>query len=540
MGERIYDVIVIGGGPSGLTSGIYGGRAKLDVLIIDKDDFGGQIKLTDEVVNYPGINSIKGKEIVEMMKKQTQKFGVSFVHDEVIKLELDGDIKKVITKLGEYKGLSIIIASGITHKKLNFIGEDEFLGKGVSYCAICDGEFFKDKDIFVVGAGFVAAEESIFLTRYGKKVHILAREPEFTCAKTIADKVLKNPKIEVKFNTEIISAEGDNLLRKIKMKNNVTGEITEVVSENNENIGLFIFIGFVPQTDIYKGIIELTEEGYIKTNEYMETNVERVYAVGDIRPKELRQLVTAVSDGGTAISRIEKYIFELRNKLNLPKVEREDDDLEENGILDNNMKKQIVELTKRFKTSLNLVMVKGEDLEKSRALEELLRELSSLTEKIKVFVYERSSPEINEKFLLERLPAVFILNKDNEYSRIKYSTIPLEHELNSFMQALYNIAGPGDEVKEELLERIDKIEKKINVQIGVSLKCTRCPDTVQATQFIVSRNKNVSVEIIDVLTHKEFKKKHDIVGVPAIVVNEKNIYFGQMSLEEMIEILEKQ
>ena len=212
--ERIYDMIVIGGGPAGLSAGIYGGRAKLDVLVIEKENKGGQISLTSEVVNYPGILEISGSEFMTQTKKQAQGFGVNFVleyrkqqlnrlQEEVVDMDFTQKIKTVKTNKAEYKALSVVIATGAAPRKLGFPGEQEFTGRGVAYCATCDGEFFTGMDIFVIGAGFAAAEEAMFLTKYGKAVTIIAREPDFTCAKSIGDKVKAHPKITVKFNTEL-------------------------------------------------------------------------------------------------------------------------------------------------------------------------------------------------------------------------------------------------------------------------------------------------------------------------------------------------
>ena len=539
---KIYDVIVIGGGPAGLTSGIYGGRSKLDVLMIEKDNLGGQISLTDEVVNYPGMKKISGSELMKAMREQAKSFGVSFVQTEVIEVNFSQDIKKIITQSGVYEGRSVIIASGLVHKKLNFKGEEEYRGKGISYCATCDGEFFVDRDIFVIGAGFAACQEALFLTRYGKKVHIIAREPEFTCARSIADKVLTNPKIEVSFNSEVLEVSGDSLARKIKTKNNITGEVVEYSSEDGENIGVFVFVGQEPKTALYKGKIDLDDDGYILTDTRMRTNLDMIYAVGDIRQKYLRQLVTAVADGAIAISDVEKCLYDYKIKNNSNVEIKKEVQIEEKpqGVFSEEMLNLIKETTNKFKEEIELVLVKSEDDEKNKKILEVSEELGKISNKIKFKIYEANDEYLKDKISLVRLPALYLLDKDGKYARIKYSTIPIEYELESFLQAMNNIVGEEEKVRENLLERINKLDKKINVKIGVSLKCTRCPQTVRATQFIVSKNKNIDLEVIDVITHKEFKTKYDIVGVPAIVVNDKNLYFGQMNLEEMIEILEKQ
>ena len=295
MNEKIYDVIVIGGGPAGLTAGIYAGRAMLDVLVLEKERAGGQINLTSEVVNYPGIIETSGAKFGDELKKQALGFGVNFVKDEVVAMDFSKDIKIISGKAGEYKALSVIIATGASPRKLGFPGEQEFTGRGVAYCATCDGEFFTGMDVFVIGAGFAAAEEAIFLTKYAKKVTVIAREPEFTCAKSIAEKVLKHPKIEVKFNTELLEAKGDVQLRSAKFKNNVTNEIFEYKAEDGQSFGIFVFIGYEPQSKIFKENIALDNFGFIPTDSNLMTNISGVFAAGDIRPKKLKQLVTAVA-----------------------------------------------------------------------------------------------------------------------------------------------------------------------------------------------------------------------------------------------------
>lgn len=313
--EKIYDLIIIGGGPTGLTAGIYAGRSKLNVLIIEKEGIGGQIILTSEVANYPGILETTGLNYADQLKKQAESFGVEIISGNVINMDFSKEIKEVKTLSNNYKGYSILIATGASPRKLGFPGEKEFTGSGVAYCATCDGRFFTGMDVFVIGAGFSAAEEAIFLTKFAKKVTVIAREPEFTCAKSIADKVLSHPKIEVKFNTEILEANGDFQLRNAKFKNNITGEIFEYKSEGDNTFGIFVFVGYEPQSKLFKDIINLDEQGFILTDEDLETNIKGVFAAGDVRPKKLRQLVTAVSDGAAAAFSIEKYIQELKKKL---------------------------------------------------------------------------------------------------------------------------------------------------------------------------------------------------------------------------------
>lgn len=543
MNEKIYDLIVIGGGPAGLTAGIYAGRAMLDVLILEKDKAGGQINLTSEVVNYPGIIETSGTRFGDELKKQALAFGVNFVKDEVVSMDFSKDIKVVSGKSGEYKALSVVIATGASPRKLGFPGEQEFTGRGVAYCATCDGEFFTGMNVFVIGAGFAAAEEAIFLTKYAEKVTVIAREPEFTCAKSIAEKVLKHPKIEVKFNTELLEAKGDVQLRSAKFKNNVTGEIFEYKAEEGQSFGIFVFIGYEPQSKIFKEHITLDNFGFIPTNSEFMTNVSGVFAAGDIRPKRLRQIVTAVADGADAAMNVERYVHEIREKLGIKREEKQEENIskavEKNTeFLDSSLKEQLSEIAKRFENNIELAVIKDSAWEKSFEIEAMVKEIASVSDKIKFSSYEKGENiELEQKANIERFPTIIILDKNGDFSGIKYSTLPSGHELNSFILAMYNIAGPGQKISDESLNKISQLKKPVNIKIGVTLSCNNCPETVQSVQRIAAENKNIQVEIIDVLTFRDFKDKHEIMSVPAMVVNDRGIYFGRKNIDEVLGIL---
>lgn len=541
--SKIYDTIIIGGGPAGLTAGLYSGRAKLDTLIIEKNIPGGQITVTNEIVNYPGIIETSGSKYGETLKQQAINFGVSFTQDEVVDMNLSGDIKTIKTKNGTYQTYSVIIATGASPRKLGFPGEKEYEGRGVAFCATCDGEFFTDMDVFVIGAGFAAAEEAIFLTKFARKVIVIAREPEFTCAKSIAEKVLAHPKIEVRFNTEILEATGDIQLRKAKFINNVTKEVTEFEAANGESFGIFIFVGYAPQSQLFKDHITIDNFGFIPTDENLMTNVPGVFAAGDIRPKKLRQLVTAVSDGAEASFNSEKYVIEIKEKLGVEKEVCEADKVstveeKTSKFLDSNLKAQLSEIAKRFEKSIELVVIKNND-QFSIDLENSIKEISSVSEKIKFSSYSLGeNPALEEKIFLKNTPTVAILDSEGAFSGIKYSTIPGGHELNSFILAMYNVAGPGQTLSEEVLNKIFNIKTPTDIKIGISLNCTKCPDTVQSAQRIAIENSNIQVEIIDVFNFKEFKNKYDIMSVPALVVEDK-VYFGSKNIEEVLNILSK-
>ncbi|WP_293958057.1 FAD-dependent oxidoreductase [uncultured Fusobacterium sp.] len=541
--EKIYDLIIIGGGPTGLTAGIYAGRAKLNVLILEKSSIGGQIYLTNEVANYPGIFETTGSNYAEQLKKQAEAFGVEIISGEVTNMDFSKEIKEIKTSTDSYKGYSVLIATGASPRKLGFPGEEEYTGRGVAYCATCDGEFFTDMDVFVIGAGFAAAEEAMFLTKFARKVTVIAREPEFTCAKSIADKVLANPKIEVKFNTEILEAKGDIQLRSAKFKNNVTNETFEYKANEGESFGIFVFIGYEPQSKLFKDIITLDNQGFIPTDEDLATNIEGVYAAGDIRPKKLRQLVTAVSDGATAAFSIEKYVHDLKGKLGVEKEENNSKTTSEikhptKKFLDDNIQNQLKDIFSKFDKKVKVVLIKDPEIAKSTQMEEFLSEISSLSDKIDFqSLNKNENLELEKKIDAERFPTIAFFDQDNNFKGVKFSTLPGGHELNSFILALYNIAGAGQKISEESKKKIDGISTPHKIKIGVTLSCSRCPESVQSAQRIAIENSNLDVEVIDVFTFPKFREKFEIMSVPAIIIDDKLAGFGQKNIEQFLELI---
>lgn len=541
--EKIYDLIIIGGGPTGLTAGIYAGRAKLNVLILEKSSIGGQIYLTNEVANYPGIFETTGSNYAEQLKKQAEAFGVEIISGEVTNMDFSKEIKEIKTSTDSYKGYSVLIATGASPRKLGFPGEEEYTGRGVAYCATCDGEFFTDMDVFVIGAGFAAAEEAMFLTKFARKVTVIAREPEFTCAKSIADKVLANPKIEVKFNTEILEAKGDIQLRSAKFKNNVTNETFEYKANEGESFGIFVFIGYEPQSKLFKDIITLDNQGFIPTDEDLATNIEGVYAAGDIRPKKLRQLVTAVSDGATAAFSIEKYVHDLKGKLGVEKEENNSKTTSEikhptKKFLDDNIQNQLKDIFSKFDKKVKVVLIKDPEIAKSTQMEEFLSEISSLSDKIDFqSLNKNENLELEKKIDAERFPTIAFFDQDNNFKGVKFSTLPGGHELNSFILTLYNIAGAGQKISEESKKKIDGISTPHKIKIGVTLSCSRCPESVQSAQRIAIENSNLDVEVIDVFTFPKFREKFEIMSVPAIIIDDKLAGFGQKNIEQFLELI---
>ncbi|WP_297404819.1 FAD-dependent oxidoreductase [uncultured Cetobacterium sp.] len=316
--SKIYDTLIIGGGPAGLSAALYASRSKMSTLVFEKARMGGQIVITADVANYPGsvckegAEHPTGPEIVARMVQQAEDFGAQRVMKEIKKVNLSDKIKTIETADGEiYQGKSIILATGAVPRKLGCIGEKEFTGKGVSYCATCDADFFTDFEVFVVGGGDSAVEEAIYLADFARKVTLVVRKPFFRCAKSIEEKALANPKIEVKYNTELLEVKGDGIAESAIFKNNVTGEEYEYFApEEDGTFGIFMFVGFDANTNLFKDVITVDNSNFVITNDNMETNIPGVFAAGDLRVKSLRQVVTATADGAIAATIAYKYIKE--------------------------------------------------------------------------------------------------------------------------------------------------------------------------------------------------------------------------------------
>ncbi|QXM05677.1 thioredoxin-disulfide reductase [Crassaminicella indica] len=308
--EKLYDVIIIGAGPAGLAAGLYAARAKMKTLILEKDKTGGQIVTTNEVANYPGsIQNATGPSLIARMVEQAEEFGAERKKDTVIDVDFTEKVKVIKGEKEVYKSKTVIIASGATPKQIGCPGEKELIGKGVSYCATCDADFFTGLEVFVIGGGDSALEEAMYLTKFAKKVTIVHRRDELRAAKSIQEKAFKNEKIDFMWDTVVEEIKGDGIVEAIVFKNKKTGKITEYhADENDGTFGIFPFVGYKPQSDVYKGKIELTDDGYVITDADMRTSVAGVFAAGDIRVKSLRQVVTATADGAIAAVAAEKYI----------------------------------------------------------------------------------------------------------------------------------------------------------------------------------------------------------------------------------------
>ena len=534
---NLYDVAVIGGGPAGLTAALYLARARYRVVVIEKEHFGGQITITSQVVNYPGVEQASGVSLTDTMRRQAEGFGAEFLLAEVLKLQMDGDVKTVFTSRGELRCFGVLLATGAHPRRAGFLGEEEFRGRGVAYCATCDGEFFTGKEVFVVGGGFAAAEESVFLTKYASHVTILIRGDGFTCAPAVAEPALNHEKITVLTNREVLVVSGEGGLDFLKYRDTRTGEVTEYRSESGESFGIFVFAGYAPATELVRGIAELDDNGYIKTDRTQKTSRDGLYAAGDVCIKPLRQVVTAVGDGALAATELERYASAMQKKTGLyPKAPaktvqvQKEASREDAGLIPEEMKGQLEAVFSRMEKPLRLRLYLDER-PISQELKGYMEELGRLTDKLRV--------EIAEEKLAER-PCVRILREDGTWTGLAFHGVPGGHEFTSFVLGLYNASGPGQTIDQESLARLKELEEPVRMKILVSLSCTMCPELVTAAQKIAAENPNVTAEVYDLNHFPDLRDTYRVMSVPCLVINDgEQVYFGKKNVGQLLDLLHK-
>ena len=537
--ENLYDVIVVGGGPAGLTAALYLARAKYRVLVLEKEQFGGQISITHEVVNYPGIAKTSGKALTDTIQQQAESFGAEFMLAEAIGFDLSGDIKTVRTNQGEHRCFGILLATGAHPRTVGFKGEEEHKGRGVAYCATCDGEFFTGKEIFVVGGGYAAGEESVFLTKFARHVTILVRKDDFSCAASVADQAKNHEKITVLTNTVMEEVSGENGLTYARYKNTATGEVAEYKSK--ETFGVFVFAGYEPATEMLKGIVDLNEQGYIVTDESQKTSADGVYAAGDVCIKPLRQVVTATSDGALAATELEKYVAAMQRKTGLradaPSVKQSEttvtvDTHESEGsdeLFTKEMRQQLDTVFTRMKQPLLLKLY----LDKrpiSAELESFISALVAISDKLELEVCDRQAQETFA-------PCVEVCLADGTPTGLAFHGVPSGHEFTSFVLGLYNAAGPGQAIDEDTKRQIEAITEAVDIKILVTLSCTMCPDLVVATQRIAAENPNVTAHVYDIRHFEDLKNQYNIMSVPCMVVNDQDVVFGKKTMQQVLELI---
>ena len=534
--ENLYDVVVIGGGPAGLTAALYLARARYRVVVVEKDHFGGQITITSEVVNFPGVERTSGAALTESMRKQAESFGAEFLLAEVTGLDLTGDVKTVRTSRCDLKCFGVLLATGAHPRMVGFQGEEQFRGRGVAYCATCDGEFFTDKDVFVVGGGFAAAEESVFLTKYARHVTILIRGDGFTCAQATADAARNHEKITVLTNTVVEEVSGDTALRFIRYRNTRTGQVTKHHAADGETFGVFVFAGYEPATEVVQGLAELDEQGYVLTDRSQKTTADGLYAAGDVCVKPLRQVVTAVGDGALAATELERLCAAMQARTGLrpqqpvSRAEEAAAPAEAGSTLFNgDMLSQLHTVFARMASPLILRLFLDET-PLSAELRQYMDELAAQSGKLSV--------EVGDPASADHLPCVRVCRADGDWTGLAFHGVPGGHEFTSFVLGLYNAAGPGQALDEESRNAIHAIQKTMDLQVLVSLSCTMCPELVTAAQRVAAENPNITAQVYDLNHFPDLREKYQVMSVPCLVVNSgEQVSFGKKSIRQLLELL---
>lgn len=394
-----YDIIIVGAGPGGLAAGIYGFRSRLKTAILQKGKPGGQAATTEDLENYPGFaRGTTGPKLMQAMADHAESFGTEIIRDEVVDVVLDGDIKLLKTRSGEeYKAKIVVLALGAEPRTLDIKGVNKFRGKGVSYCATCDADFFQELDVVVVGNGDAAVEEAMYLTKFAESVTIIVIHDEgiLDCNKVSAEKAMANSKIKWVWSSVLQEVKGDGLVESVVIKNIKTGELSEMPIN-----GVFFFVGTIPKTDLVKGKVDLDEQGYIITNEQMETSVPGVYAAGDCRVKYLRQVVTAASYGAIAAVAAEKYLAE-----------------------EESFKQQVLNSSEPVMVAFWAPQIE-ESIAAMSELEKWLEESGNGMKLVKIDTYRNQ--RLVKRYAVEKIPTILLFHKGNLISRLSDSFTPKE------------------------------------------------------------------------------------------------------------------
>ncbi len=519
-----------------MTAALYLARARYRVVVVEKNHFGGQITITSEVVNFPGVERTSGAALTESMRKQAESFGAEFLLAEVTGLDLTGDVKTVRTSRCDLKCFGVLLATGAHPRMVGFQGEEQFRGRGVAYCATCDGEFFTDKDVFVVGGGFAAAEESVFLTKYARHVTILIRGDGFTCAQATADAARNHEKITVLTNTVVEEVSGDTALRFIRYRNTRTGQVTKHHAADGETFGVFVFAGYEPATELVQGLAELDEQGYILTDRSQKTTADGLYAAGDVCVKPLRQVVTAVGDGALAATELERLCAAMQARTGLrpqqpvSRAEEAAAPAEAGSTLFNgDMLSQLHTVFARMASPLILRLFLDET-PLSAELRQYMDELAAQSGKLSV--------EVGDPASADHLPCVRVCRADGDWTGLAFHGVPGGHEFTSFVLGLYNAAGPGQALDEESRNAIHAIQKTMDLQVLVSLSCTMCPELVTAAQRVAAENPNITAQVYDLNHFPDLREKYQVMSVPCLVVNSgEQVSFGKKSIRQLLELL---
>ena len=574
------DIVIIGAGTAGLTAAIYACRAGRDVLVLEASSYGGQIINTPDIENYPGIRSVSGYDFATGLYEQATGLGAEVRYEKVTGVEERGDVKVVTTAQGAYEARAVIVATGAKNRPLGVSREQELVGRGVSYCATCDGEFFTGREVFVVGGGFAAAEEAVFLTTYASHVTVLVRRNDFSCARSIADEVRANDRIDVLTNSVMDEVDGDGVVRRVRWHDVRTGETHEYSAEDGGPVGVFVFAGYVPATELVRGVAELDEQGYVVTDERQMTSVDGLFAAGDVCRKRLRQVATAVGEGAATATEMERYVRAVQERTGIvPRKPVAATRLATSvpsaatsgasagrgsgadngagrarheaggagreaaqGPFDEAMLSQLRAVFARMASPLTL-RLHLDGGATSRELRGYMEALAAQTDLLSVELAgdapatDAPAPASGDG---GELPFVEVVRADGTPTGLAFHGVPGGHEFTSFVLGLYNAAGPGQPLSDADRSAIARIDRPVSLRVLVGLSCTMCPDVVVACQRMAADNPNVTAHVYDVNRFPELRERYEVMSVPCLVIGDdsgERVSFGKKSLSQILELV---
>ena len=530
-----YDIAIIGTGPAGVSAAITAKVRGKRLILFGAKAISDKVEKAHSILNYPGLPNVTGAQLAQAFSNHLESMDIPITEKQVTAVYAMGDYFAIQTPEEMIESRTVILAAGVVTAKA-LPGENEFLGRGVSYCATCDGEFFTGKDVFVVGGGFAAAEESVFLTKYARQVTILIRGDDFTCAQATADAARNHEKITVLTNTEVEEVSGDTSLRYLRYRNTKTGQVTKHHAADGETFGVFVFAGYEPATELVRGLAELNDQGYILTDRSQKTTADGLYAAGDVCVKPLRQVVTAVGDGALAATELEHLCAAMQEKTGIhPKapVSRAEEtavSTETNSTLfTGGMPAQLHTVFARMAAPLVLRLYLDEtplSAELKQYMEELAAQSSKLT------------AEIGTAEEMEHLPCVRVCRPDGSWTGLAFHGVPGGHEFTSFVLGLYNAAGPGQALDEDTRAAIQSVQKPIKLEILVSLSCTMCPELVTAAQRIAAENPHITAQVYDLNHFPDLRERYQVMSVPCLVINDgAQVSFGKKNIRQLLELL---
>lgn len=552
--ENLYDAVVIGGGPAGLTAALYLGRARYRTLVVECDRFGGQITVTSEVVNYPGVLTSTGEGLTHVMRKQAENFGAEFKIARVTSLNMDGDIKVVHTDKGDIECLSVLLATGASPRHIGFDGEEDYQGRGIAYCATCDGELFTDKEVLVIGGGYQAAEESVFLTKYAKKVTIIMRKDDFSCAASVAQAAWKHPKIEVFPNTVIKRVSGDTVLRAAVLEDTLTkGRETWRPENPEETFGIFVLAGRTPAIELVADLAELDESGYVLTDTNQMTTCDGLFAAGDVCQKLLRQVATAVGQAAEATAGMERYIRDAQAKTGLvpqanPIVKPDlDKSISAATAADTSVAQQKAQTGTLFTADMIAQMNDAfANLNRPLVLRLSLNDLPFSSE---MKAYMEAIAEHSDKISIEivdnpagsDLPKTEVYFEDGTWTRFAYHGVPAKHEFEPFVTALSVVSSSAKDTDATEKTQIYSLQGPLDIQIVAGQTCPRCGNLIVAATHIAALRQDVTLHVYDVAHAPELQAQYDILSVPCFIVNDGQLVKSgnvARTVSELLEVLQ--